>query len=91
MTSPLRRHRRLTARLSVGLLLVWGLVSFVVPFYARELSWTVGGWPLSFWMAAQGSIVIYIVIVAVYANVMDRLDNRYQEALSRKEADASGE
>jgi putative solute:sodium symporter small subunit len=47
-------------------------------FFARELA-TINffGWPLSFYMAAQGSMVIYLVIIWYYARAMKRLDEEY--------------
>ena len=54
------------------LLLVWLLVSFGPSFFARDLSVMVGGWPLYFWMAAQGSILVFICIVVIYAWLMNR-------------------
>ncbi|WP_089951752.1 DUF4212 domain-containing protein [Limnohabitans sp. 2KL-3] len=58
--------------LTTILLLVWVLVSFGPSFFARDLSVTVWGWPLYFWMAAQGSILLFICIVVVYAWLMNR-------------------
>lgn len=54
------------------LLLAWLLISFGPSFFARELSVLVWGWPLYFWMAAQGSILLFIGIVVVYAWLMNR-------------------
>ena len=34
---------------------------FVVGYYARDLNFNFFGWPFSFWMAAQGSLIIYVV------------------------------
>jgi len=64
----LQKKRILTA----VLLLVWLLVSFGPSFFARDLSVMVGGWPLYFWMAAQGSILLFICIVVIYAWLMNR-------------------
>jgi putative solute:sodium symporter small subunit len=51
------------------------LDTFGVIFFARELSrFTVFGWPFSFYMAAQGTILIYVTLVAVYAWRMGKLD-----------------
>jgi putative solute:sodium symporter small subunit len=58
--------------LTAVLLLVWLLVSFGPSFFARDLSVMVGGWPLYFWMAAQGSILLFICIVVIYAWLMNR-------------------
>ncbi|MDO8768621.1 MAG: VC_2705 family sodium/solute symporter [Burkholderiaceae bacterium] len=53
--------------LRAGLLLMWLLVAFGGVFFARDLSWVVAGWPFNFWYSAQGAVVLFIVIVAVYA------------------------
>jgi putative solute:sodium symporter small subunit len=58
--------------LTTILLLLWLLTSFGPSFFVRDLSWTVGGWPLYFWMAAQGAILFFICIVVVYAWLMNR-------------------
>ena len=64
----IRKKRILTA----VLLLVWLLVSFGPSFFARDLSVIIRGWPLYFWMAAQGSILLFICIVVIYAWLMNR-------------------
>lgn len=62
-------------RLTLVLLGVWFGVTFGIVFFARELStFTIFGWPLSFYMAAQGGILVYVLIVAIYAWRMRRLD-----------------
>jgi putative solute:sodium symporter small subunit len=32
----------------------------------------VNGWPLYFWMAAQGSVLVFVAIVVLYAWLMNR-------------------
>ncbi len=60
------------------LLSIWFIVTFVVAWYARELNTiTFMGFPLGFYMSAQGSLVIYVVIIGVYAWLMRRLDLEY--------------
>ena len=54
------------------LLFVWVLTSFGMAFFARDLGQTVAGWPLAFWLAAQGSVLVFIGIVVVYAWWMNR-------------------
>jgi cation/acetate symporter len=53
--------------LHAGLLAVWFAASFGVVFFARDLQFEVFGWPVSFWFAAQGSVLVFIVIVVVFA------------------------
>jgi putative solute:sodium symporter small subunit len=67
------KHDPRVLALKAGLLLVCVLVSFVFCFFARDLQFMVGGWPLDYWMAAQGAVLIFIGIVVVYAAVMRRL------------------
>ena len=74
-----------------ALLLLWAVVSFVVVFHARDWSFTVAGWPFGYWMAAQGGVLVFIVIVVVYAVFMNAMDRRAQanrEALAPQETDA---
>ena len=66
---------RRVQRLTLQLLLAWFAVTFLVIFFAREIS-TINffGWPLSFYMAAQGIVLVYLLIVGFYAWSMKRLD-----------------
>jgi putative solute:sodium symporter small subunit len=61
-------------RITSILLMIWFIVTFVVGFYARELNFTFFGWPFSFWMGAQGSLVVYCLIIWFYASYMNKLD-----------------
>ena len=47
-------------------------------YYARELGEiNFFGWPLSFYMGAQGSLIIYVLIIWYYARAMGKLDEEY--------------
>ena len=59
-------------RLRWVLLLVWGSITFGVAFFARDLSFTVLDKPFGFWMAAQGSLLIFLAITWVYALLVNR-------------------
>jgi putative solute:sodium symporter small subunit len=60
------------------LLLVWFIVTFVEAWYARELNaLTFMGFPLGFYMSAQGSLAIYVAIIGIYAYLMGKLDKEY--------------
>lgn len=80
------RYWRTTLRLTLGLLVLWFLVTFGVSFFARELDFTFFGWPFSFWMAAQGSLLVYGIIITVYAVAMGRLDKALEEQERRDRA-----
>jgi putative solute:sodium symporter small subunit len=60
------------------LLFIWFLVTFVMGYFAGPLSEiNFFGWPLSFYMAAQGSLIIYVAILYYYAKKMRKLDIEY--------------
>ena len=60
------------------LLAVWFIATFVEGWYARELnSVTFLGFPLGFYMSAQGSLIIYVAIIGFYAWYMNKLDKQY--------------
>jgi putative solute:sodium symporter small subunit len=67
------RHDPRVLALKAGLLAIWALVSFGGCFFARDLQFMVGNWPFGFWLAAQGAVLVFIAIVAVYAWMMKRL------------------
>ncbi len=67
------RARRLTA----ALLVIWFFAGLAIHFFARELSFRFFGWPFSFWMAAQGSLLIFLLIVVFYAWIMEKLDREH--------------
>jgi putative solute:sodium symporter small subunit len=64
-------------RLTAILLAIWFVVTFVQTYFARDLSFTFFGWPFSFWMGAQGSLIIYVVLIWYYARAMNRLDQEH--------------
>lgn len=59
------------------LLAVWFIVTFAMAYWARDLSFNFFGWPFSFYMAAQGSLIIYVVVIWYYARYMNQLDREY--------------
>jgi putative solute:sodium symporter small subunit len=64
-------------KITAILLAIWFVATYVVGFFARDLNFTFFGWPFSFWMGAQGSLVIYVVIIWFYARYMNNLDHEY--------------
>ena len=61
------------------LLAIWALVSYgFAIFGARALYGVkIGSLPMSFWWAQQGSMFVFVILILVYALVMDRLDRKY--------------
>jgi putative solute:sodium symporter small subunit len=84
------RHWQRTRRLTFALLAVWLAASFCSVYFARELAgFTVFGWPLSFYLAAQGAALIYLAILGAYAAGMRRFDRRYRHELDQARGDAA--
>jgi putative solute:sodium symporter small subunit len=65
-------------RLRLILLLIWGSVTFGVAFFARDLSFNVLDKPFGFWMAAQGSVLMFLAITWVYALLVNRWEQQTQ-------------
>jgi putative solute:sodium symporter small subunit len=74
-----RHHQywRANLRITGVLLSIWFLVTFGIGFFARDLNFTFFGWPFSFWVAAQGALIVYVVIIWYYARHMNRLDQEF--------------
>ena len=70
---------RRNLRLMAILLTIWFTVSFVFGILLVEQlnRIVIGGFPLGFWFAQQGSIYTFVVLILVYAKRMDRLDVEY--------------
>ena len=65
-------------RLTGILLVIWFVATFVMSYFAKELaSISLFGWPLPFYMGAQGSLIIYVAIIWYYARTMGKLDDEY--------------
>jgi len=64
-------------KITAILLGLWFVVTFVVAWFARELSFSFFGWPFSFYMGAQGALIVYVWIIWYYARYMNNLDNEY--------------
>ncbi|HJM63548.1 MAG: hypothetical protein CMN05_01100 [Roseibacillus sp.] len=61
-----------------GLLAVWFIVSYGcgILFVDQLDKIKLGGVPLGFWFAQQGSIYVFVVLIAIYVVAMNRLDRK---------------
>lgn len=75
-------HWERARRLIAWLLALWLATSFCTVFFARDLAHlSVFGWPLSFYLAAQGASLIYLAIIGAYAWRMRVLDRDFARRL----------
>jgi len=77
VTETQRHYWQRNLRITGILLAIWFVVTFVMAYFARDLTFNFFGWPFSFYMAAQGSLIIYVVIIWYYARTMNRLDQEH--------------
>jgi len=77
LTERHHRYWQKNLRITGILLAIWFVVTFVVAYFARELSFTFFGWPFSFWVASRGALAVYVVIIGYYAWYMNKLDQEH--------------
>ena len=79
-------HWERSRKLTMLLLVLWLATGFGTVFFARELArFEVFGWPLSFYMAAQGASLVSLAIIGFYAWRMRRLDREARRAIGQGE------
>lgn len=67
-------------RYIVILLAIWFGVSYVAGILIADpldKAMSLGGFPLGFWFANQGSLVTFVVLIFVYVKLMNTLDKKY--------------
>ena len=77
LTEKHRQYWSKNLRITSILLAIWFFVTFVIGFFARDLNFTFFGWPFSFWVGAQGALIVYVVMIWYYARTMNRLDQEH--------------
>ncbi len=77
-SAPRQRLWARTRRLTAWLLAVWTLVNLLGPWFARDLNrLQLFGFPLGFWIAAQGALLIYLLLIVIHVVCMERLEASY--------------
>ena len=58
---------------------LWFIVGQVLPLLAVDFlnQFKIGGFPLGFWFAFQGSLILFVVLFFVYNFLMNRLEEKY--------------
>jgi putative solute:sodium symporter small subunit len=75
-----RSYWKSNIRIVVSLLCVWFFISFVCGILLVDFldNFRFGGFKLGFWMAQQGSIYGFVILIYVYIRQMDKLDQQYK-------------
>lgn len=74
-----RAYWRSAKRLTIGLLVVWFAVSFGAGILFRDALdvFSIGGAPLGFWFAQNGSIYVFLILIVIYCIRMTQLETQY--------------
>ena len=85
--TPHQAYWRANILLVLCLLAVWFLFSCVLSIFLVELlnEIKIGGFPLGFWIAQQGSTVAFIILILIYALRMRKLDRKFMRDLESEE------
>lgn len=71
-------HWRHTRNLMLGHLAVWFVFSFLVHWFASSLyNVSFFGWPLNYYMAAQGSLIVFVIQLFLFSRQQHAIDLKY--------------
>ncbi|MEE2877738.1 MAG: DUF4212 domain-containing protein [Pseudomonadota bacterium] len=84
MAEPTGKERakaywRDTVRLTISLLVIWFFVSYGAGILFRDWldQFSIGGAPLGFWFAQQGSIYVFVGLIFYYCVAMRRIEKKH--------------
>jgi putative solute:sodium symporter small subunit len=76
----IKAYWRENFRLILILTAIWFIASFAHPPFAKALNnvTILTGFPLGYWLSSQGSITLFVILIFIYAFVMNRvIDPKY--------------
>ena len=95
IVSAIDRYWRSNVRLMAVLLVIWAAAGLGCGVLFADVlnGFRLGGFPLGFWFAQQGSIIVFVLLILAYGLMMNRLDARHHRELERirRTASRSGE
>lgn len=69
------RHWARTSRLMWLMMFLWAFFSFIIHWFVKDLNTiNILGFPLGFYMAAQGSLLAFVVMLFIFAKRQDTID-----------------
>jgi putative solute:sodium symporter small subunit len=75
-----KAHWDATTRLMFIHLGIWAFFGYVIHFFVNYLNMIkvpILGFPLGFYMAAQGSLIVFVVMLFVFARQQNSIDRKY--------------
>ena len=78
MNAPTSEHWRHTRNLMLAHLSVWFVFAFLVHWFASSLyKISFFGWPLNYYMAAQGSLIVFVIQLFLFSRQQHAVDMKY--------------
>lgn len=75
-TEAQKRYWERTRNLTIVVLIIWFIFSFGVHWFAKSLNEiTFMGFPLGYYMAVQGSLAIFVIVIFVQNWLQDKIDD----------------
>lgn len=92
VAAALKRYWRSNVIIMSVLLTIWAIVGLGCGILFADVlnQYRLGGYPLGFWFAQQGSIMVFVLIILVYCILLNRLDNRHHKELEAIEKQSGG-
>ncbi len=74
----LRQYWGKVRSLTIAVLVVWFVVSYVPPIFGGALNKIVIlGFPLTYYIGAQGALIVYLILQLLFNKNMDRIDEEF--------------
>jgi putative solute:sodium symporter small subunit len=71
-------HWSATKGLMIKTLVIWLVFAFIIHFFAATLNGVVIlGFPMGFYMAAQGSLIVFVALLFWFASAQDKIDREF--------------
>ncbi|MPS94301.1 MAG: DUF4212 domain-containing protein [Comamonas sp.] len=86
VTFPPDLHDTHHLRLKALLLSVWVVSSFGTCYFARDIQALMPDWPVAYWMAAQGAVLMFLLVIVVYCVAMDHFERQQARDAAREAA-----
>ena len=74
-----KKYWKTNLKYLIILLSIWFAVSYVAGILFKDIldQLYLGGFPLGFWFAQQGSIYVFVILIFVYVYLMNKLDKKH--------------